>query len=442
MKQKIKLFFLIISISTINLSLKAQVFKILNGYTDKFTYYQNDTFKLFLNSNIETKNFPLRIYDINGKVLKTILCDIVPQKKIPDLAYEVGFNYKVTLTDVIPALKSGVYLFDNKIPFIIKPTKTPDILVLYSSNTENAYCSEGGKSLYSYDAVLKKSPPIVSFLRPIKLPDKSTEFLKWINTQKNYDIGYICDKDMDDYENIKGAKLLIIPGHNEYWTRKARRNFDNFVASGNNALILSGNTMWWQVRYNDKMDQLICYKNALYDPAEDSLKTITWPDTLLKYSVINSIGLDFDHGGYGLKADKGWDGYKIVSPESPLLKNTGLVYNQIIKMPTAEYDGVKLNFSEDSSEVTLAESEQYFRSELIGYDFGSRQAIANGVWLIFQQKASSGVIINTGTTDWCSKIGMLGQDSAIIKSITLNMIDLMLDKNKSAMFTKKDKPKK
>lgn len=412
---------------------------VINGYTDQFSYQESDTFKLFINSKTKIKNYILKINDINGKLVKTILCDIFPQKKPDEFAYEKGFGYQLTLKNIIPNLKSGIYLFDNKIPFLIRSKKQPEILVVYSSNTENAYSKSGGKSLYSYDPIAKKQTPIVSFLRPINLPTHSKEFLRWINTQKEYNIGYICDKDLDNYENIKGAKLLIIPGHNEYWTRKARRNFDKFIYDGNNSLILSGNTMWWQVRYNNEKNQLICYKNQKYDSAVDSLKTITWPNDLVNYSVINSIGVDFNHGGYGLKNDNGWNGYKIVNPRSPLLKGTGLKYNDVIKLPTAEYDGALLEFSNDSTKVELKNKSLFYRSELIGYDFGFRSHPTTGTWIVFQPKLKSGVIINTASTDWCSKTGMLGESSDIIKKITLNMIDLMLQNNKEKIFTTKPK---
>jgi hypothetical protein len=407
----------------------------IDGYTDKFSYETNDSFQLFINSDKNIKNYQLEINDINGKVVKSIPCDIFPQQNHNELTYQNGYGYKPTLKGLIPELNSGIYLFDNTIPFLIKPDKKTEILILYSSNTENAYCSSGGKSMYSYDTITKKHPPIMSFLRPISLPTHSEDFLRWINTQEQYDIGYICDKDLDNYDNIKDAKLLIIPGHSEYWTLKARRNFDRFVAQGNNALILSGNTMWWQVRYNDKKDQLICYKNKIYDNAVDSLKTITWPDSILNYSVINSIGVDFNYGGYGLKNDNGWDGFKITNPKSPLLEGTGLKYGDILKLPTGEYDGTLLDFSDDSTDIKIKNDYLFHKSELIGYDFGFRGHPTIGTWIIIQPKPSSGVIINTASTDWCSKTGMLGKSSTTLKRITLNMIDLLLENNKEKLFT-------
>jgi hypothetical protein len=409
---------------------------IIDGYTDKFSFNVGDSFQLYINASHSITDFQLEINDITGKVIKTIHCDIFPQKSPDSLAYQNGFNYKPTIKGTIPYLKSGVYLFANKIPFLIKSSKKKQILILYSSNTENAYCSSGGKSMYDYNEKEEKHPPIMSFLRPIGLPTQSTEFFEWIISQNQYEIGYISDQDMDNYENIKDAKLLIIPGHSEYWTRAARRNFDQFINEGNNALILSGNSMWWQVRYNENKNQMICYKNKLYDNAVDSLKTVNWPDSLLNYPVINSIGADFNYGGYGLNKDQGWDGFKITNQNSPILKSTGLKNGDILQLPTVEYDGIPLEFSKDSSLVKIKYSQLFYRSELIGYDLGFRAQPTNGTWIIIQPNIHSGIIINTASTDWCSASGMKGNHSKMIKKITLNMINLLLEEDKNNLFTK------
>lgn len=402
---------------------------IKDGYTDQISYESKDSISIFLNSEKDIKDFKLEITDINGSLVSSVSTDIFPQTVQSNKPYENGFGYEETVKIATPQLESGVYLLDNEIPFIVKPSKPYDILILYSSNTENAYSNSGGKSTYAYNSSDKVSAPIVSFHRPINLPFHSSEFLKWIADQDQYNIGYICDQDMDDYYNIASAKLLIIPGHSEYWTREARNNFDRFINEGNNALILSGNTMWWQVRYEQENNQMICYKKLAKDPVEDEkLKTITWPDSLLDYSVMNSIGLDFEHGGFGKQEDQGWDGYKIVNPSSPLLHGSELQMNDIIHLPSDEYDGAALQFSLDSSSVTIENDLNFHRYELIGYDLASRKAGSNGAWIAMQKTDSSGVIINTGSTDWCRKAGMEEEDSDVIKKITINMIDLLLHK--------------
>ncbi len=135
---------------------------------------------------------------------------------------------------------------------------------------------------------------------------------------------------------------MIIPAHSEYWTLQARTNYDKFVLAGKHALILSGNTMWWQVRYNKTRDQVMCFRKKEDDPIKsEEMKTINWNDSLLNYPITRSIGAEFPNAGYGLKTDKGWNGYKIIKP-SPLLANTTLKPGDILPCPSDEVDGVPL----------------------------------------------------------------------------------------------------
>ena len=267
------------------------------GYTDKTSYLPGDKMKVFLQSTQNIEICRLDIYTINGTLAFSVSSSLAKQQIVGTDPSVIGYGFKITSEVEIPAnLKSGVYLIEKQIPFILKTTNPVDLVIVYPSNTTNAYSRSGGKSLY--DKINR--PSHVSFLRPVELQSQSLYGLKWFATLTNYSIGYIADSDLDDYNTIKNAQIITIVGHSEYWTRKARKNFDQFVNTGKNAIILSGNTMWWQVRYTEN-NQLICHKVATTDPISDLLlKTIVWEDRTLEYSILTSIGADFPHGGCGL----------------------------------------------------------------------------------------------------------------------------------------------
>jgi hypothetical protein len=412
--------------------------RVINGYCDKVSYYPGETMSVFLNSSVNTINFTVALYDIQGnkvhddkgEVIK-IVSDIQTQDTLKDRPWESGFNYDLAFTYKIPELKSGLYLWENKVPFIVK-ARDANIVVLYESNTVNAYNTAGGESLYTYDTITKTSTNTVSFLRPADVSSFSREFLKWID-QKNFGrVGYICDLDMDSYDHFKNAKLLILTGHSEYWTRKARRNFDRFVDLGNDALILAGNTMWWQVRYTDDATKLICYKSFSADPTTDTLlKTITWDQPILDYPIINSIGVEYGRAGFGRKTDNGWDGYKINEQRSPLLEGTGLRNGNIISLSSHELDGTFVKgFDSTGRLVPNNENNHFEKIEIIGYDsvsgFLNDKAIAT--WIVLKKTKTSGTIVNTATTDWCSEAAFQGRDASHIKKITENMINKSLRK--------------
>ncbi len=405
---------------------------IADGYVDKLSVHVGDSLTVFLNAYKAQDDFVLRLYDLKGNAVARYKVAVAPQERRKDKPWENGFGYKPTLKIKVPPLKSGVYLWNDEIPFVVKSTKAK-IIVVYSSNTENAYCNAGGKSLYAFNSTEKKPAAIVSFHRPIPLPRHSEAFLKWFCKQKYSDVGYIIDSDLDNYDEIKNAKLVMIVGHSEYWTLEARRNFDRFIDEGKNGLVLSGNTMWWQVRYHKRLHQLIGYKDYPDPEPNARLHTINWSNPELGYPIISSIGADFVHAGYGLKRDNGWDGYKIVAPLSPLLKGVRIKNGEVLKLSSDENDGAPLSGFENHQPVIDRSILGFERIELIGYDSTFRITPGVATWIAFKKTKKSGVVINTASTDWCSHRGMASSE---IRRITRNMIIKLL-KNETVFSEKK-----
>jgi hypothetical protein len=403
--------------------------EIIDGYTDKLSVYPGDSLDLYLNSSFSSEEYTLKLFDLSGKISHNFKATVSPQSKRSEKSYELGFGYKRTCRIVTPDIRSGIYLFENKIPIIVK-SRESKITIVYPSNTINAYCASGGKSLYGFNSSENKGAQVVSFHRPMGLPRHAESFLRWVHAEGNADIGYIGDVDLQDFKSINKSKLLIIAGHSEYWTVQARRNFDRFVNSGKHAMVLSGNTMWWQVRYNKTNDQLICYRDAKSDPINnEKLKTINWFEPSLGYPITSSIGAEFRNAGYGLKFfDGGWDGYKIIS-DSPLLEGTSIKKNDIIKCPSDETDGAPLAGLQDSMPVIDYAKANFDRIEIVGYDrvqWAGREGIAT--WIVFRPTSASGIVINTVSTDWCSHRGIGSNED--IKTIVRTMIrKLMNDEN-------------
>lgn len=73
-----------------------------------------------------------------------------------------------------------------------------------------------------------------------------------------------------------------------------------------------------------------------------------------------SILLAFDKGGFGLKDDKGWDGFKIVGPTSKFLEGTNLKKRDILRPASNEYDGADLEFN-SNGEVKLLDNSRFFK---------------------------------------------------------------------------------
>ena len=258
---------------------------------------------------------------------------------------------------------------------------------------------------------------------------------------------------MDEYSEVANAKLLIVIGHSEYWTRQARLNFDRFVDTGNHAMILSGNSFWWQVRYqedpkNPGNPQLVCYK-SLSDPIQDPLqKTIHWWEPSLNYSILKSIGADSQTPLFGRlyapRIDRSAlkDGYKIILDNSPLLidynTNKKLITNgTILRLLTGEFDGTILQGLDTAGHPIINTTALgFYKTELLGYATTYEPKYGQSKYaplMVFQKTKTSGKVINVNSNSWCGDYLFNSNnndptttDGPALRAITQNMINRLL----------------
>ena len=459
---------------------------ITQGYTDKISYYPGETVKFFTKSDQTsgTDQFSIKdINDVNVGTLVTFQFNAQTGNQ-SSTAYIDGYSYTQTASWVIPSnLKSGIYYFNtsSKIPIVVKSSNpTPDIVVVYPINTIQAYSKNNTDNTNFYSS--GSFSPILSFKRPV-LSDGQTQimnsegFLQWFNQQSYSSFNVITDVDLDaDYSLIANAKLLIIIGHSEYWTRQARLNFDSFVDEGHHAMVLSGNTMCWQARYqidpnNANNPQLICYKGVFggyqqNDPTMATnplLETTLWEKPELKYSGLASVGSDWYNGGYGetqyigntsivSEQYSGYGGFYITNPYSPILANTGLNYGSIIprlyptlssgNLATGEFDGAPIVGKDANNDPILDyKALGFYRGEMIGFDWVEYPPSWSGPKscspiMAFQKTCSSGKVINTNSNYWCRPSHF---SQPAVQTITGNMINLLLG-NSDDIWTNQSAP--
>ena len=371
---------------------------VIDGYTDAQSYDQHAEQQVYVNSQA-LSDARINLHDILGNVVDSVVFDARPQQVNLENAWRDGFGFEPSFRYNVGDLRSGVYLWANKIPFVVKDSSgTSPIRVVLPTNTMAAYNCEGGRSLYNNKCGVARAADVVTFQRPHQMTsyvsitgdriprDRAwgTPFFWWMEQQRErLGVGYgaLADSDLDDPASLAGADVLVLPGHSEYWTRAARETVDAFVANGGDLAVLSGNTMWWQSRYEDDGDTLVVYK-SLDDPVEDVLqKTVQWRDPVLDYPIEASIGAEFTQGGFSNLnppdgAPASWLGYKIVAERSPLLEGTKLRNGDIafLDFEFTEYDGAPIaGFHTDGTPVIDAEALGFHRVELIGFDHGYRE---------------------------------------------------------------------
>ncbi len=157
------------------------------------------------------------------------------------------------------------------------------LLVLMPINTEQAYNAwpgrdRGGKSFYAWNSspswptetIGMAQAVKVSLERPFLVGAGTGDYtnyqyavVRWLERQPDYDPSYATDVDLDaDPTLLEGRKAVLIVGHSEYWSRGM---YDAAIAarsSGVSILSLSGDTLNWQVRYEDDRKTLVGFKES------------------------------------------------------------------------------------------------------------------------------------------------------------------------------------
>jgi hypothetical protein len=147
-------------------------------------------------------------------------------------------------------------------------TATPSqVVVQVPVNTWQAYNTWGGASLYN---VLGPRSTAVSFDRPLGYLAQSPfwweiQLVRFLE-REGYDVSYQTDVDTDaDPGSLLRHRLVIVAGHDEYWSNAMRDAFDNALAQGTNLAFLGSNDAYWNLRYADNRHTIISAK-SMYDP--------------------------------------------------------------------------------------------------------------------------------------------------------------------------------
>ncbi|WP_176728416.1 N,N-dimethylformamidase beta subunit family domain-containing protein [Planobispora rosea] len=142
----------------------------------------------------------------------------------------------------------------------------------------------------------------VSFDRPGggPPPERWEEgMIRWLGPA-GYDVDYCSALDLHDgRELLAGYRLLVVNGHDEYWSAGMRDTVEEFVRRGGNLAVFSGNTCWWQFRLEDGGRTMVCYRDAAADPVaavDPALTTVEWSSSPVDRPENSMIGVSFRRG--------------------------------------------------------------------------------------------------------------------------------------------------
>lgn len=285
------------------------------GYADKISVRQGDAITFFIASSVT----PLRVEILNladPDVVVYSRADLESRPQNCSGKSATGCGWTPTLTVDVPyAWPSGYYAarfptsFGMRHAFFVVreniPGSTSRTLVVAATHTYQAYNTYGGRSLYPSDDPTRAVE--ISFDRPFedgyglgRFDEWEEQFVRWMTAGKRtFEVA--SDSDLEDPTLLLRYDLVILVGHSEYWTSRARANLEAHSRAGGHVFICGSNTMWWQVRLENDGRTIICYKSAGHDPLSPiapGLATthffgapLHWPENLI-------TGVSFRNGGY------------------------------------------------------------------------------------------------------------------------------------------------
>ena len=272
--------------------------------------------------------------------------------------------------------------------FVVRPQRLPSpILLVLSTATYHAYNDWGGPSLYTGGTRVSFERPLArGFLHKPEpaarkaqaIPDREAlgyfawaeehglspwsggsgwwtwerPFVAWAE-REGFAIDVAVSQDLEQHpEVLDGHRLFLSVGHDEYWSWGMRDAVEGFLAGGGNAAFFSGNTCWWQVRFED--EGMRCFKyRAGEDPvlgtSDRRFLTGSWADRRIGRPEHTMTGLSVSRGGYsryGLGVPRASGAYTVWRPDHWAFEGTELRYGDALGLADAivgyEVDGCEL----------------------------------------------------------------------------------------------------
>lgn len=230
-------------------------------------------------------------------------------------------------TTVAPSWTPGLYLAEamqggkpvSAAAFVVRNDATPSPLVAVESNlTWAAYDGAGGASLYQGPSTPHSTHKmrfatrayVVSMLRPtigtglvhVLAADVP---LTQVAEQYGFAMDHVMDTDLAVRPSVLlGHAGIVLPGHSEYWTKRAYDAVRVERGRGVNLLVLGGNAMYWQARLlSDSSGRplvLSVYRAASIDPETEidpALTTVQWASDELRQPESALLGEAFAGAG-------------------------------------------------------------------------------------------------------------------------------------------------
>ena len=223
-----------------------------------------------------------------------------PSTKPPAAPHAYGASGNGTLRNALKEPRA------SHIVFVVRDDSSKaDVVFQTSDPAWTAYNRWGGSNTYSSHFMGATTGSElrafkVSYNRPLsnreytrhavnQIFNAEYPMIRWLE-RNGYDVAYLAGVDSDRRgQQIRNHRLFLSVGHDEYWSGAQRKHVEAARDAGVNLAFLSGNEVFWKIRYEPSVDgsktpyrTLVCYKEThsdmKIDPKRDEW-TGTWRDS-------------------------------------------------------------------------------------------------------------------------------------------------------------------
>lgn len=320
---------------------------------------------------------------------------------------------------------------EHEVWFVVRaarPGASSSVLVSIPFATWRAYHRAGqpGRSLYYAEEPGRAAR--VSFTDPGggPPPERWEEpLLRWL-PGAGYPVEFCSGLDLDEGgELLSHYRLLVVNGHDEYWSAGMRDSVETFARRGGNLAFFAGNTAWWQMRLEDGGRTMVCHRDAASDPVPDPrLTTVEWSSSPVDRPENAMTGVSFRNGAGSWGAGMGLIGresYTVRFADHWVFEGTGLRDGDTFARGALGYetDAAELDWSAGVPRATGRDGTPRSFAVLATADLRHWRTYGQGGWATMGVfRLGAGTVFNAATINWGRAL-----TDPVVDRITRNVLD-------------------
>ncbi|MEE1822056.1 hypothetical protein PUR61_07600 [Streptomyces sp. BE20] len=356
-----------------------------------------------------------------------------------DLTVPVGWPsslYRASFHDERPEQPAPERDAEHEVWFVVRaarPGAVSGTLVSIPFATWRAYHRAGqpGRGLYYAEQPDRAARVPLDAPGGGPPPERWEEpLLHWL-PRAGYPVEYCSGLDLHDRpggaELLSSYRLLVVNGHDEYWSAEMRDTVEEFARRGGNLAFFAANTAWWQIRLEDGGRTLVCHRDAAADPvtATDPRRaTVEWSSSPVDRPENTMTGVSFRHGagawGDGM-AVIGRESYTVRFADHWVFDGTGLADGDTFARGALGYetDAAELDWSAGVPRATGRDGTPRSFAVLATADLRHWRAHGQGGWATMGvHRLGAGTVFNAATINWGRALG-----DPVVDRITRNVLD-------------------